>query len=47
MIDFAALLEEGTISPEDLAIFRYVETAEEAWKFLKTADPALQDIGMK
>ena len=47
MIDFDALVEEGTISSEDLAIFRYVETAEEAWKFLKNADPALREIGMK
>ena len=46
IIDFDALVEEGTISPEDLDLFRYVETAEEAWKFLKSADPVLHEIVM-
>jgi uncharacterized protein (TIGR00730 family) len=31
VIHFEALVEEGTISPEDLDLIRYVETAEEAW----------------
>ena len=31
VIDFAALAEEGVISPRDLALFTWVETAEEAW----------------
>jgi predicted Rossmann-fold nucleotide-binding protein len=31
VIDFEFLVEEGTISPEDLGLFSYVETAEEAW----------------
>jgi uncharacterized protein (TIGR00730 family) len=44
-IDFDALVEEGTISPEDLNLFHYVETAEEAWEFLKSADPTLHEIG--
>ena len=30
LINFDFLVEEGVISPEDLTIFRYVETAEEA-----------------
>jgi uncharacterized protein (TIGR00730 family) len=30
VIDWTALCEAGTISPEDLDLFRYVETAEEA-----------------
>ncbi len=30
IIDFDALAQAGTISPEDLDLFRYVETAEEA-----------------
>ena len=30
-INFEVLVEEGTISPEDLALFRYADTAEEAW----------------
>ena len=28
---FASLVEEGTVSQRDLALFQYVETAEEAW----------------
>ncbi len=30
IINFEALVEEGTISPEDIELFRYVEAAEEA-----------------
>ncbi|MGQ9744434.1 MAG: LOG family protein [Dissulfurimicrobium sp.] len=37
-IGFDFLVEEGVISPEDLEIFRYVETAEEAWEIIKTAN---------
>ncbi len=29
IINFEALVEEGTISPEDIELFRYVEAAEE------------------
>lgn len=31
IIDFEALVEEGAISHDDIALFQYVETAEEAW----------------
>ena len=31
IIDFQALVEEGVISPEDLELFCFAETAEEAW----------------
>lgn len=31
-VSFQHLLEEGMISPEDLALVRYAETAEEAWR---------------
>lgn len=31
VVNFDALAEEGVISPEDLTLFRFVETAEEAW----------------
>ena len=31
VIDFQALCDEGVIAPRDLKLFRYVETAEEAW----------------
>ena len=32
VVNFDALVEEGVVSPDDLNLFRYVETAEEAWK---------------
>jgi uncharacterized protein (TIGR00730 family) len=35
IIDFQAMVEEGVIAPADIEIFRYVETAEEAWHVLK------------
>lgn len=39
IINFNVLVEEGTISAEDIEIFRYVETAEEAFGIiLKTSD---------
>ncbi|MGD8963132.1 MAG: TIGR00730 family Rossman fold protein [Desulfobacterales bacterium] len=34
VINFNALVEEGTISSKDLDLFQYVETAEEAWKII-------------
>ena len=38
VINFNALVEEGTISAEDLALFDYVETAEEAWELISKAN---------
>jgi len=35
VVNFEALAEEGTISPEDLRIFRIVETADEAWQMIQ------------
>jgi len=35
IIDFQALVDEGVISPADLNIFSYVETADEAWRVLE------------
>lgn len=32
VIDFDAMVEEGVISPNDLDLVRFVETAEEAWE---------------
>jgi uncharacterized protein (TIGR00730 family) len=37
IINFEALVDEGTISAEDLDLFVYVETAEEAWKIISEA----------
>jgi uncharacterized protein (TIGR00730 family) len=34
VIDFEALCEEGTISPQDLDLFEWCETAEEAWEHI-------------
>jgi hypothetical protein len=36
VIDFEALAEEGVISPNDLKLFRFVETAEEAWQVVRS-----------
>ena len=38
IINFNALVEEGTISAEDLELFSYVETADEAWKLISEAN---------
>jgi uncharacterized protein (TIGR00730 family) len=34
VINFPALVEEGVISPDDLNLFKFVETAEEAWSYV-------------
>lgn len=34
IIDFDALKDAGTIAPEDLELFRFVETGEEAWRVI-------------
>ena len=31
IVNFREMVLEGTISPRDLALFQYVETAQEAW----------------
>jgi len=35
IINFDALSDAGTISPEDIALFKFVETAEEAWEVVR------------
>ncbi len=35
VIDFQFLADEGTIDDEDLDLFRFAETAEEAWKIIQ------------
>lgn len=37
IVNFDALVEEGTISSRDLELFAYVETAEEAWEIISQA----------
>ena len=34
VINFEALVEEGVISADDLKLFTYCETAEEAWDYV-------------
>ena len=34
VIDFQFLADEGTVADADLELFRYVETAEEAWRII-------------
>ncbi|MFP4257357.1 MAG: LOG family protein [Desulfovermiculus sp.] len=34
IINFEALVEEGTISADDLRLFQYVETADQAWDII-------------
>ena len=36
IIDFDALVEEGTISAQDLDLFQFVETAEQAWEMISS-----------
>ncbi|MFN3389252.1 MAG: LOG family protein [Allosphingosinicella sp.] len=40
VVNFEALVEEGVISERDLKLFRFVETAEEAWRHLCDEDVA-------
>jgi len=35
MLNFDYMVEQGVISPEDMELFTYVETAEEAWELIK------------
>jgi uncharacterized protein (TIGR00730 family) len=41
IINFQAMMEEGVIAPADLEIFRYVETADEAWGVLR---PVIREV---
>jgi len=40
VIHFEALVDEGTVAPGDLGLFRYVDTAEEAWEIILQAEQA-------
>lgn len=35
VVDFEALVEEGVISPKDLDLFHFCETAEEGWQIVQ------------
>ena len=38
IVNWEALAEAGTISPEDLDLFSFVETAEEGWEIIRRAE---------
>jgi uncharacterized protein (TIGR00730 family) len=40
IINFDALVEEGMIAEEDLSLFQFVESAEEAWNIIRQAELA-------
>lgn len=42
VINFNTLVEEGVILPQDMEIFQYVESAEEAWEIIAKAYNALE-----
>jgi hypothetical protein len=35
LINFDFLVQQGTIDPEDLDLFTYCNTAEEAWQYIR------------
>ena len=37
MINFPYMVEQGVINPEDIELFHYVETAEEAWELIRNS----------
>ena len=49
VVNFEALVEEGVISPRDLDLFTFCETAEEAWECIRRhyaeTGPALEPVG--
>jgi uncharacterized protein (TIGR00730 family) len=44
IVNFRGMVEEGVIAPRDVEIFRYVETADEAWEILK---PVVAAVGAR
>ncbi len=45
IINFREMVMEGTISPRDLALFNYVETAQEAWDVISAFTVGLDSTG--
>ncbi len=43
VVNFEAMVEEGTINPEDLKIFQYVSTAEQAWEIIAKSNGPTTD----
>ena len=42
VVNFDALVEEGVVSARDLDLFRFVETADEAWKIIQDFYAAIE-----
>ncbi|UTA48858.1 TIGR00730 family Rossman fold protein [Simiduia sp. 21SJ11W-1] len=42
LLNFDAMVEDGMISPEDVQLFQYVETAEQAWQLIQEGIVQLQ-----
>ena len=38
IVNWDALVDAGTIGPKDLDLFRFVDTAEEAWEIIRPAE---------
>ena len=47
LINFEFFVEEGMISPGDLDLLKYVETAEEAWKIIQEHEQQLNSRSRK
>ena len=43
VVNFEALVDEGVVSPDDLNLFRFVETAEEAWDYICQCYPEAEE----
>ena len=43
VVNFEALVEEGVVSARDLGLFKFVETAEEAWQIIQDFYGNVQD----
>ena len=43
IVNFQGMVDEGVIAPADIEIFRFVETAEEAWEILR---PVVAAVGV-
>ena len=43
VVNFGALVEEGVVSARDLGLFKFVETAEEAWQIVQDFYAAIEE----
>ena len=47
VVNFEALCDEGVISPRDLDIFTFVETAEEGWDVVRNFYRDRPEVGLE